>query len=101
MRKTPTSAPHSPQPTSSSPRHPNLMEKDEQLQLCIQRFVSDTQSMMNQFNDLVIGEIRRFAGIFGLLISFLQFNLIPTFVPRCVFRIWLSLSIRARGKKLL
>lgn len=63
MKKTPTSAPHSPQPTASSSRHPNLMEKDEQLQLCIQRFVSDTQSMLNQFNDLMISEIRRFAGI--------------------------------------
>ena len=65
MKKTPThSAPHSPQPsTSSSPRHPDQMEKDEQLQLCIQRFVSDAQSMMNQFQDVFLGEVRRFADV--------------------------------------
>ncbi|XP_075585825.1 LOW QUALITY PROTEIN: uncharacterized protein LOC124492361 [Dermatophagoides farinae] len=40
-----------------------LMEKDEQLQLCIQRFVSDTQSMINQFSELFIGELRRFADV--------------------------------------
>ncbi|KAH9426715.1 hypothetical protein DERP_002815 [Dermatophagoides pteronyssinus] len=40
-----------------------LMDKDEQLQLCIQRFVSDTQSMINQFSELFIGELRRFADV--------------------------------------
>jgi len=39
------------------------MEKDEQLQLCIQRFVSDAQSMMNQFQEMFIGEVRRFADV--------------------------------------
>lgn len=60
------SAPHSPQPSTSSPRHPDQMEKDEQLQLCIQRFVSDAQSMMNQFTSFTgtfVGEIRRFADV--------------------------------------
>lgn len=42
---------------------PKLMDKDEQLQLCIQRFVSDTQSMINQFSELFIGELRRFADV--------------------------------------
>ena len=52
---------HSP-PSSSSPHH-LMMEKDEQLQLCIQRFVSDAQTMMNQFQEMFIGEVRRFADV--------------------------------------
>lgn len=39
------------------------MDKDEQLQLCIQRFVSDAQSMMNQFTEMFVGEVRRFADV--------------------------------------
>src|SRR6218665_3811782 len=39
------------------------MEKDEQLQLCIQRFVRDSQSMMNQFSELFLAEVRRFADV--------------------------------------
>ncbi|KAF7496582.1 hypothetical protein SSS_07079 [Sarcoptes scabiei] len=42
---------------------PKLMDKDEQLQLCIQRFVSDTQTMINQFSEVFINELRRFADV--------------------------------------
>lgn len=39
------------------------MDKDEELQLCIQRFVSDTQSMINQFSEMFVREVRRFADV--------------------------------------
>lgn len=39
------------------------MDKDEELHLCIQRFVADTQSMMTEFSSLFITEVRRFADV--------------------------------------
>lgn len=39
------------------------MNKDEKLQLCIQRFVADSEAMVNHFSEHFHSEVRRFADV--------------------------------------
>lgn len=39
------------------------MNKDEKLQLCIQRFVADSEAMINNFSEHFHSEVRRFADV--------------------------------------